>query len=314
MKFLLFEWMVGGGLIESNGSPDRDDPFFQQGSAMFSAMAADLIAAGHDVVAPLDERVFQLDSAASWTQKCQHFQPHPLAAELWQTLRRLAVDVDQILLIAPESDGILTQCYRELKAFKAKWFGGPLDWIELASNKNRMQEYLIAKDISVPPNVIAAGKKWVAKPVDGAGSDDVQVFTGAGRLKEFRDHQKWRVEQFVTGKSVSLSVVQFGGNVCFLPPTGQVFAGSEAGQNSKPGRSIGAYIGTKYPLEESLADRSTALARQTVSVLPKLRGYIGIDMVLADDGPDVVIEINPRMTMSYCHLPLELRRRWLDRG
>ena len=190
MKFLLFEWMVGGGLINSNCPLDQEDPFFKQGTAMFSAMAADLIAAGHDIVAPLDERVCQFDCVASWSQKRQHFQPRPLDADLWQTLRSLAADVDQILLIAPESDGILVQCYRELETFKAKWFGGPLDWIELASNKNRMQEYLDSKGIAVPPNVIAAGKKWVAKPADGAGSDDVQVFTGADRVKEFRNHRK----------------------------------------------------------------------------------------------------------------------------
>jgi len=314
MKFLLFEWMVGGGLIDSTCSLDQEDSFFQQGRAMFTAMAADLIAAGHDVEAPLDARVCQLDSAASWSQKRRHFQPRPFNADLWQMLRNLASDVDQILLIAPESDGILTQCYRELEAFKAKYFGGPLDWVELASDKNRMQEYLDANDIAVPPKAITAGKKWVTKPVDGAGSDGVQVFTGADHVKEFGDHRKWRVEHYVPGKSVSVSIVQFDGDICFLPPTGQIFAGEQAEQNFKPGRSIGTYISTEYPLDKSLADRATALARQAVGVLPKFRGYIGIDMVLADDGPDVVIEINPRMTMSYCHLPLKLRRRWLDRG
>ena len=304
MKFLLFEWMVGGGMIESDSPLDQEDSFFKQGSAMFSAMAEDLIAAGNEVVAPMDARVYQLESTA-WAQKRKQFDPIPLRADLRQTLCDLAAGVDQILIIAPESDGILTQCYHWLEAFSDKWFGGPLPWIELASDKNRMQDYLDANGIAVPPSDMQSGQKWVAKPTQGAGSDDVRVFSGEDRKTEFRDRQKWRVEQYIQGKSVSVSIIDVGGNRCFLPPTGQIF-------DTRSDRAIGSYIGAEHPLNDDQARRATALAKQTVEVLPTFSGYIGIDMILADSGSDVVIEINPRMTMSYCHLPLELRRRWLE--
>ena len=304
MKFLLFEWMVGGGMIESDCPLDQEDSFFKQGSAMFSAMAEDLIAAGNEVVAPMDARVYQLESTA-WAQKRKQFDPIPLRADLRQTLCDLAAGVDQILIIAPESDGILTQCYHWLEAFSDKWFGGPLPWIELASDKNRMQDYLDANGIAVPPSEIEFGNPWVTKPALGAGSEDVEVFTGTDRIDEFKDRQKWRVEQHVPGKSVSVSVIANGGDHFFLPPTGQIF-------DTRSDRAIGAYIGTEYPLNDRQNQRATALAKQTVEALPKFSGYIGIDMILADRGSDAVIEINPRMTMSYCHLPLELRRRWLE--
>jgi predicted ATP-grasp superfamily ATP-dependent carboligase len=40
-----------------------------------------------------------------------------------------------------------------------------------------------------------------------------------------------------------------------------------------------------------------------VETSPNTIGYFGIDMILADDPDnDVVIEINPRLTTSYCYL------------
>ncbi len=312
MNFLLFEWMVGGGLIESDCPLDQDDSFLKQGSAMFSALAEDLIAAGHDVVAPLDARICQSEHAAPWAEKRRHFSPVLIQGDLWQCLRDLALEADQIFIIAPESDGILAQCYQHLETFSEKWFGGPVAWIELASDKNRMQEYLGSHGIAVPPSEMESGLKWVAKPTQGAGSDDVQVFSDTNRKTEFQDRKKWRVEQFVPGKSVSISVINAGGNHFFLPPTGQIFDDRGIDSNVGPSGSIGAYVGAEYPLDQHQTQRARALAQQTVDVLPTFNGYIGIDMILADDGPDGVVEINPRMTMSYCHLPEELRRGWLE--
>ncbi len=318
MKFLLFEWMVGGGLIESDSPLDQNDSFFKQGSAMFSAMAEDLIAVGHQVVAPLDPRVYQSPHAASWSRKRHHFEPVLLQNDLRETLADLAGGVDQIFIIAPESDGILVECYQGLEGVSAKWFGGPVAWVELASDKNQMQDYLHAHGIAVPPSTMDSGHTWIAKPTYGAGSEDVQIFTDANRKTEFQDRTKWRVEKYVPGRSVSVSIISAGGNHYFLPPTGQVFAGSGArsdaglGGPNGPSGAIGSYVGAEYPLPQHQIRRARTLAQQTVDVLPSFKGYIGIDMILADCGPDVVIEINPRMTMSYCHLPVELRRRWLE--
>lgn len=281
---------------------------------MFSVMAEDLIAAGHHVVAPLDARVCQSERAAPWTEKSQHFSPVPLQSHLWQTLRDLAADVDQVLIIAPETDGTLADCYHHLEGLDAKWFGGPMVWIELASDKNRMQEYLEAHGIAVPLSAKRPGKKWVVKPNQGAGSEDVRVFSGACLKAEFQDRKKWRVEQYISGKSVSVSIISVGGEHFFLPPTGQVFSGGEDKSKIGLNNSIGTYLGAEYPLEQHQAQRALNLAQQAVEVLPEFNGYIGIDLILADQGPDVVIEINPRMTMSYCHLPSTLRRRWLAGG
>lgn len=306
MKFLLFEWMVGGGLIESAQPLDFDAPFFQQGSAMFAALAEDLNAHGHDVVAPLDPRALASDILKPWREKRKLFSRSLIAKDLPRQLHTLAKTVDQIIFIAPESDGILAECHRWVEDFQNKWFSGSLAFIERASNKNSMQDFLAARGIPVPPHQIRAGQRWVAKPADGAGSENVHVFSSQERLNEFQNHDAWRTEAFVQGKSVSVAIVGFQNNRCYLPPTGQIFA--DTSKDSKTGH----YIGTEFPLCDESAARAQQLAIQTASVLREFSGFIGIDMILSDQEPDVVIEINPRMTMSYCNLPIDQRRRWLS--
>lgn len=301
MKFLLFEWMVGGGLIASDELPHADDPFFQQGGAMFAAMAEDLIAAGHSVCATVDNRACATDVVKPWARQRPGYRPHLVEARLPQKLRALAITADQIILIAPECDGILSECYRWLESYEEKLLGGPVGWIELASNKNAMQSYLQSHGVPVPSTAIEPQQRWVAKPVDGAGSTDVQIFSTPRRLEAFQRSPNWRTEQYVAGKPVSVSVIGNLNDRCCLPPTGQIFSSGESGH----------YSTAEFPLRADWADRARELAEQTVKILPEFRGYIGIDMVLAETGPDVVIEINPRMTMSYCHLPLKQRRQWL---
>jgi len=289
---------------------DPEDTFLQQGSAMFTALVDDFVAAGHHVVAPLDSRVVAMELprlSGQWDVPRALFQPEIISSGLQTTLVNLASSADLIVLIAPECDQILTTCYQWLAEYRDKWLGGPSKWIKMASDKNALQSFLATNNIPVPNPNFNPSEPWVAKPTDGAGSEDILVFDSPERLDEFRGRYSWRVERFVPGEPVSVSVVRTKAGLTFLPPTGQSFAGGL-------GSAIGAYTGARYPLEKSLADRAKALAVQTVEVLPAFLGYIGIDMILATDGPDVVVEINPRMTMSYCHLPVDLRRKWILPG
>lgn len=328
-------------MIHDAPSTASDEPMLRQGAAMFSAIAADLIVGGHTVIAPIDQRVQAMGFWKALAPPQEHFQSAPFTGrrgeqKLPALLQSLAATCDLIIIIAPESDGILAQCYRWLNEYQEKWWGGPQQWIELASDKNLTQNYLHDRGIATPSQTIGHNQQWVAKPVSGAGSEQVHVFTGTRRLKELQTDPLWRVEAFVPGLPVSVTVINpimvdfTAGDsrptpspqpFLLLPPTGQRLDASKSAQVTNGGigggkesdhRPIGVYVGADYPLARSFAHRAEALARRTVGVLPTFSGYVGIDMVLADEGPDVVIEINPRVTMSYCHLPVEQRRSWID--
>jgi predicted ATP-grasp superfamily ATP-dependent carboligase len=62
------------------------------------------------------------------------------------------------------------------------------------------------------------------------------------------------------------------------------------------------YRGGSLPLPASLAQRAKNLARQAIAGIDGLQGYVGVDLVLGDDGVDFAIEINPRLTTSYLGL------------
>jgi predicted ATP-grasp superfamily ATP-dependent carboligase len=63
-----------------------------------------------------------------------------------------------------------------------------------------------------------------------------------------------------------------------------------------------AYLGGRLPIVPTLAGRALRIATAAVRCVPGLLGYVGVDVVLGDDGRDWAIEINPRLTTSYVGL------------
>jgi predicted ATP-grasp superfamily ATP-dependent carboligase len=208
-------------------------------------------------------------------------------------------------LIAPETGGCLAECCRWIEPHQQKLLSPGLAFVELASDKHATAEFLSSAGVAVPTGrrfseaeINARGVDFrlpaVIKPVAGAGSEQVQIIANWNEFQRATGSTDFRIESFVPGQSVSVSVLCGGGNSELLPPTGQIF-------DAAP---IGHYIGTEYPLDSVMADRATRLAAQAIAALPPTTGYIGIDMILCDDRarPDCVVDINPRLTMSYVKL------------
>ena len=57
------------------------------------------------------------------------------------------------------------------------------------------------------------------------------------------------------------------------------------------------------PLPEPWSTRARDLAVRAASTVPSLRGFVGVNLMMGDDPDrDTVIEINPRLTVSYVAL------------
>jgi predicted ATP-grasp superfamily ATP-dependent carboligase len=213
---------------------------------------------------------------------------------------------DWVLLIAPESDACLLRCCQWIEPLDHKLISPDLQFVRLAADKQLTLEHLARSHIPVPPggrlselstHQSAIGLPAVVKPIDGAGSERVQLIENWAAIEDLGHWDNWRVESYVPGYAVSVSVLCGNQQFKLLPPTGQQF-------DREP---FGNYIGSIYPLPAVIADRASELAARVMRAMPITRGYLGIDLVVPDpkdypDLPAVVIEVNPRLTMSYIRL------------
>ena len=96
----------------------------------------------------------------------------------------------------------------------------------------------------------------------------------------------WRVEPLVKGRPASIGVVQ-SDKLNVLPPVWQNL--------DSP---CGEYIDCQRIENPDLVAALHKAALQVAASMPFARGYFGIDLVV--DTEPVVIEVNPRLTTSYC--------------
>jgi len=126
------------------------------------------------------------------------------------------------------------------------------------------------------------------KPRDGAGSQATRL----GHLPAESWSGPLIAQEFVDGFAASVA--------CLVGPAG-VFPLAPCEQRlSEDGRFH--YLGGRLPIEPDLAARAAAVAVAAVACVPGLAGYVGVDVVLGNDGRDWAIEINPRLTTSYVGL------------
>ncbi len=136
----------------------------------------------------------------------------------------------------------------------------------------------------------------VLKPIDGVGAlETYWIQDHLAWPATAAADRVWRLEQFCPGTAVSVSALCGPRGAMLLPPCRQHIACD--------GRF--SYLGGSYPLEPPLVRRACQLARRAFAALPATVGYVGIDMILADERSslaDVVVDVNPRLTTSYIGL------------
>ncbi len=242
---------------------------------------------------------------------------HSRQDELEQ-LAQWSARVDGVLLIAPESGGRLFERCEVVRESGGRLLSPSSTFVRLATDKCATAEQLAAHGVATPYAVLLPGDfahassrldepgtqrlpeqfpyPAVLKPIDGVGAmetylirhaDDWPVTAGTDRV--------WRLEQFIPGAAVSVSALCGPRGATLLPPCCQ--------QVTCNGQF--RYLGGSYPLSPGLVRRACHLARRAFAALPATVGYVGIDMILTDEGSalaDVVVDVNPRLTTSYIGL------------
>lgn len=309
MKIFIFEHVCGGGMAGGQ----RPHEWVEQGASMLEAAVSTARAAGVDVVMTLDVR-----SAAV----CSGVVPVVIesAAHLAHHFDRLSRSVDGVLVIAPETEGILAAWARRLDVLGAISLGSDVDAIRLCADKVALAAHFLRSDIPTPPVIDArppARFPVIVKPRDGAGCQQTYVC---------RDAEEWRslggggsatiVQPFChwpNGLSIGVSLLVQNHTVRPLICRAQRLEAVGDG----PLQLI--YHGGTAMDDSALCARAQRLAVQAVASVPGLHGILGVDVLLAaHPEQDMVIEINPRCTLSFAALPPTDRARmasaWLAAG
>lgn len=217
------------------------------------------------------------------------------SADEAREFRLLVRNADFTLLIAPETAGILAERCRWVLAEGGKLLGPTLSAIELCSDKLALAEHWRRAGVPTPATALWPGAsagaptgQFVIKPRFGAGC--ASTFRG---LPPQCEDENLIVQPWVTGMAASVAFLIGPSLPIALVPVQQRLI--------QEGAQL-RYVGGALPLATELADRAERIGRQAITAVAGLAGYVGVDIVLGDDGLDWAIEINPRMTTSYVGL------------
>ncbi|MDD4881244.1 MAG: ATP-grasp domain-containing protein [Gallionellaceae bacterium] len=289
MRIFVFEYVTGGGYADQPLSGLLGD-----GEAMWQALVDDLIALDEvEVISMRDSRLVmpqrpRLEVVATNAER--------FAADFRQCLAA----ADAVWPIAPECDGILERLSRDILAAGKRLLGCHPDAVRVAASKHATLQHLAASGVRVArtyssPFLMSADRPLVAKPDDGAGCQDTFHFECLHAAEAWvlaNGGKNFAFQYYLAGESISLSILCCDGQAQLLSVNRQQVS-LEDGRFRFRGVTVNA-----------MADpdgRYQALARCIAEALPDLWGYVGIDLVAAADGPRV-LEINPRLTLSYAGL------------
>ncbi len=307
MRVLVYEWCCSGGLsgpdtavvAPASASVAELESLTPEGRAMFLAVLQDgCRAADLELHALVDEaRALALPAGV---------QLHPVAAGTERAaLVATARDCDAVLVIAPETGGILADRVAAARATGTDVIAPGPRFIALAADKQATILALAAAGLPVPAGrTLAAGEQWpsafrrpaVAKRLDGVGCDGL-IWIGVDDPWPPPAGVPLRIEAAADGLPVGVACLTGGGRITPLPPMRQQFSPDHP-------RS---YIGGEPIEHEHLARRAVQLATRSVAALERAagdhaRGWVGVDMILGprEDGrSDRVLEVNPRLTTSF---------------
>lgn len=289
MRIFVFEFFSGGGLA---GRP-LPPAIAHEGDMMLAALLSDLAELpGVEVVAGRDPRLPRVAASQAL---------NPLAGEDTSAFyaRGLAL-ADAAWPTAPETGGVLERLGRQTVVAGKTLLGCRPDAVRLAASKRGTAKVLRDAGIAVAPTFSHADRPprragaWVTKPDDGAGCEDSHLLPdwSAARARLATDPDRLIAQPWIEGQAMSLSMLCHRGTARLLSCNRQQVGIDDSRL------TLQNIVVNAFPDRNG---RFAELAGNIAAAIPGLWGYVGVDLILTRHG-SVVLEINPRLTTSYCGL------------
>lgn len=304
MKLFIYEYFASGA---------EDHPELKQaGFAMLNAVLTDFsLLPDLQITTLLD---YSLEDAVSRALYKKHLEIEWKKAknDEFEQYHQILKRCDAILIIAPETAGILAKLTAMAELLDKVVLGSCSNTLELLCNKASVQSMLKKKGLPVPKSEVIKKpltinskadilKKFslplVIKPVYGTGGEGVRLVENEEQLDNVLhqlSHLKedlFLVQEYVSGQPVSVSLFVQDGKVQPLSLNKQII-----NQENEL-----VFLGVTVPYEHPRAQDIIKTASSACEQVEGLKGFVGVDLVVNSRGP-VLIEINSRITLAYVAL------------
>jgi predicted ATP-grasp superfamily ATP-dependent carboligase len=308
LNLLIFEYVSGGGYADQKLSAS----ILSEGYGMLRSLISDCKAAGHEVTTLLDSRL----EAFNPPNEADKIVSVSSSGELSAKLEEASGVADAVYVIAPESGQVLEKIVENIEVSGGTSLNCGVDAIKRVSNKMTAYEALERMGLKAPETVLLDihektenikrltkefGYPLVVKPLDGVSCGGLSLVKDgdgiAGAVKKVAHEsmsKQFIVQELIRGKAASACVISTGDKAAAVTLNRQFVALA-----SPDGES--GYYGGAVPFEHSLEKEALRAAERAVEGIGGLKGYVGVDMMLTDEGC-VVLEVNPRLTTSYVGL------------
>ena len=290
----MYEWACAGGY---KAAPE----ILGEGYAMMSAVAEDFTRVAEVAVS--------LDPALACVSP---LSTSVAAASLGEAIRSFSPDY--ALVIAPESAGALKALVEEVLDSGVASLNCSPEAIELCGDKQRTIEEArragLATPFSTAVSTLEAPQRplWlpaVAKPIDGVGCEGLYLVRDrlellkALKLIRQAGWQEAVVQEYIKGANMSVSLIAQRGEAKAYTVNSQFIS-------LAPPPRASSYKGGYTPVKLPKAREAAKAAEHLCKSIRGLKGYIGVDIVLAEE--PYIIEVNPRLTTSYIGMRLVLEQ------
>ena len=309
LKILLYEHVSGGGYAEQT----MDLSVLSEGFGMLRCLAADFKAAGHEVTIFLDGRIARLNPPTAADRVIPVFHLHQAEA----LLADAAKTNDAVYVVAPETGQTLESLLRLVEESGKVSFNCEARAVHRVADKTFLYDSLKSRGLSTPETLIFdvgasvnqvkstvrtdLAFPLVIKPADGVSCGGLSVACdgdqiGDAIVKATRESAAGRfvVQEYVHGDAASVSLLCTGTEASAISLNRQNLRLATPDADS-------SYVGGEVPFNHPLRQEALAAAEKVALSFPGLRGYVGVDLVLAEDKP-FVVDVNARLTTSYIGL------------
>ncbi len=213
------------------------------------------------------------------------------------------------LVLAPETGGVLSRLISLAEIAGIPLLGSSSSAAAAAGNKEFCGSLFGRANLTIPETRASGfadaldtahkmGLPLVIKPVDGAGGAGIFLLDDIADLAPMLEIasrttslQRILLQTVSVGVPASVSLL-ISGNQCLPLSLNRQLVRAD---------SPFIYRGSRVPFHHKHGEHAFKLACDAAGLIPGLKGYVGVDLVLSKKGA-CLIEINPRLTTSYIAL------------